>query len=327
MASSLKISHYSKPWIALIMAVISVSWASILVVLSNASGLVCALWRLIFSSILTWILLALFRSKIEVNSKTLKLTFIAGLCLAIHFTLWMKSLFMIPVAISTTIVSSNPLFSSLLGFILLREKPSMTQIIGAILAIMGISLLVGLTSQASGAIGILGIIYALIGALTVAIYFTIGRNLRHIMDTVSYTAPVYSFAAIILLAIAIIHNENILNYNINTWSIFIALALIPMLLGHTLLNYALKYMKLITVTTITLGEPVGATILAKIILNQPIKIETILAIIITLIGITLTLQKEIKLGENHRNLYSSNFNTLNSRNRKLDLKLSLNFIF
>ncbi|MCS7365864.1 MAG: DMT family transporter [archaeon GB-1867-035] len=294
MTTNNKISKYSKPWIALIIAVISVSWASILVVLSEASGLICALWRLIFSSTLTWIILLTSKRKISINKKTLKLTFTAGLCLAIHFTLWMESLFMIPVAISTTIVSSNPLFSSLLGFILLREKPSIIQIIGTILAIIGISILAGLTSQINGTIGSLGVIYALIGALTVAIYFTIGRNLRRIMDTVSYTALVYSFAAIILLVIAIINNENILNYNLNTWSIFIALALIPMLLGHTLLNYALKFMKLITVTTITLGEPIGATILAKIILNQQVKIESLIAIIITLTGITLTILREAK---------------------------------
>lgn len=294
MTCNLKNNHYAKPWIALVIAVISVSWASILVILSNTSGLICALWRLIFSTIFTWTLLILSGNKMKVNSKTITLTFIAGICLSIHFTLWMESLFMIPVAISTTIVSSNPLFSSLLGFILLKEKPSIIQVIGTILAIIGISILAGLTSQINGTIGSLGVIYALIGALTVAIYFTIGRSLRHIMNTISYTALVYSFAAIILLIIAIINNENILNHSINTWSIFIALALIPMLLGHTLLNYALKFMKLITVTTITLGEPIGATILAKIILNQQVKLNSILAIIITLTGITLTILRETR---------------------------------
>jgi drug/metabolite transporter (DMT)-like permease len=47
--------------------------------------------------------------------------------------------------------------------------------------------------------------------------------------------------------------------------IFAALALGPMLLGHTGLNWALKYLPAYVVNLTMLGEPVGATVLAAIL--------------------------------------------------------------
>ncbi|RLE51025.1 MAG: EamA/RhaT family transporter [Candidatus Methanomethylicota archaeon] len=290
----MQISEKLKAWTSLGIAVISVSFASIIVILSEASGIICALWRLILSSILTWIGVVLTKSEIKFNYRIGLLTFIAGLCLAMHFTFWMESLFMIPVAISTTIVDSHPLFSALLSTLILKEKPRKIQLIGAIIAILGISLLAGISFQIEGKLGFIGLIYALIGAITVAIYFAIGRKLRKIMNTLTYTGMVYSWAAIILLTYSLTIQLNIVNYGFRTWIAFIALAIIPMLLGHSMLNYALKYLSLIAVTTVTLGEPVGASILAKIILNQEIGLNSIIAIIITLIGITLTLIGEQK---------------------------------
>jgi len=46
------------------------------------------------------------------------------------------------------------------------------------------------------------------------------------------------------------------------------LALVPQLLGHSSLNWALRFMPATLVTIAILGEPVGATILAFIILDE-----------------------------------------------------------
>jgi drug/metabolite transporter (DMT)-like permease len=45
-------------------------------------------------------------------------------------------------------------------------------------------------------------------------------------------------------------------------AIFLALAVGPMMLGHTGLNWALRYLPAYVVNLTTLGEPVGATLLA-----------------------------------------------------------------
>ena len=47
-----------------------------------------------------------------------------------------------------------------------------------------------------------------------------------------------------------------------------ALALGPQLLGHTSYNYALKYVSATLVTVTLLAEPIGATVLAALLLGQ-----------------------------------------------------------
>ncbi|RLE53856.1 MAG: EamA/RhaT family transporter [Candidatus Methanomethylicota archaeon] len=278
-----------KGWISLLVAVVGVSWASIFVVLSSAPGVVCAFWRLTFSSILTWLALMAIERRVKFVLNHLFLTFISGLFLAAHFAFWMESLFMVPVAISTTIVCSHPLFSSFLGFMVMGEKPRIIQLAGSIIAILGLLLLVTSTSQLAGELGLLGVVYALIGALTVAAYFTIGKFLRRKLNTLTYTALVYSWATLAILMYALILHVDLIGYDLKSWLAFLALAFIPMLLGHTMLNYALKYFSLIAVTTVTLGEPVGASLLAMMILGEQCDVITYFSITITLVGIALTL--------------------------------------
>jgi drug/metabolite transporter (DMT)-like permease len=46
------------------------------------------------------------------------------------------------------------------------------------------------------------------------------------------------------------------------WLVFIALAAGPMMLGHTGVNYALRYVRAYVANLAVLGEPIGATLIA-----------------------------------------------------------------
>jgi len=63
----------------------------------------------------------------------------------------------------------------------------------------------------------------------------------------------------------------------------------PMLAGHTLLNYSLKYLPATVVSTATLIEPVGSTILAYIFLRQGVGVLEALAMVIVLAGVYLSI--------------------------------------
>jgi len=278
-----------KSLIALIIAALSVPWASILVVFSGAPGVVCAFWRLIFSLLITLILLLLFGDGFKVNFKILLLTFISGFCLSIHFAFWMESLHMIPIAISTTIVDSYPLFSVILGWLFLGERFVPIQLFGGFIGFLGVVGLSFSTFKVEESFSSLGVLYALIGAVSISLYFIIGRFLRRFINTLLYTVLVYSWACIPLFAYLMFFNINFLYYNVNSWIFFIALAVVPMLLGHSMLNYALKFFSLLAVTMVTLAEPVGSAILAYILLHQRFGIATSLYMALTLTGILLTL--------------------------------------
>jgi drug/metabolite transporter (DMT)-like permease len=65
------------------------------------------------------------------------------------------------------------------------------------------------------------------------------------------------------------------------------MALIPQMLGHSILNYSLKSLPATVVSIALLGEPIGSTILAIIFLKEiPSMLEVIGGILI-LVGITI----------------------------------------
>lgn len=279
-----------KDYIILGIAVFSVSWASIFVVLSNAPGIVCAFWRMTLSSILT-LLIMVVSGEYKWIFKFNPLIVISGLSLAIHFTFWMESLRMIPVALSTTIVNLHPIFSSIIGKFM-GERISRKRLTGIFTSIIGSTIMVtGVRGLNISEISFPGVIYALIGAASFSIYLSANKSLRKEMSTQALTTFVYGIGGIVTLTYILANNINFTSYTINTWIYITLLTIIPMLMGHTLLNYLLRSLGLITVATSTLGEPIISTILAYIVLGQTIDNIKILSMIVTLIGIYLAISQ------------------------------------
>lgn len=114
-----------------------------------------------------------------------------------------------------------------------------------------------------------------------------GRQLRKKLTTVPYAAFVYSVAALILLSIVVIRREPVFSYSGTTYIWLLALGLFPQLLGHSLLNWALKYVSAAYVSLMLLGEPIGTIILAFLFLKEtPTPVEGVGAILI-MIGIVV----------------------------------------
>jgi drug/metabolite transporter (DMT)-like permease len=111
---------------------------------------------------------------------------------------------------------------------------------------------------------LLGLVLALIGAFMAADYMLIGRELSGKIDTVRYTAIIYSIAVLFLILIVIFRGDEFFAKSNRVWGLFIALAIVPQILGHSLLNYSLQTLPATTVSIALLGDPVGLTILAML---------------------------------------------------------------
>lgn len=135
---------------------------------------------------------------------------------------------------------------------------------------------------------------ALIGAIAGGVYFTAGRFVKDKIAFNSYIFLTYSFATLTTFFINLLSSANpsfLFDYSLETWIYFILLALIPMSIGHTILNYVLRYMKTLPVTTSVLGEAVGASILTYLILGQLLPVSAYLSMLVVLFGIGIVLRK------------------------------------
>lgn len=258
----------ASPRIALIVAVTAVSFSSILIRLSEAPSLVIASYRLGLAS-LFMITAACIKNELPQLQKMTKKDGVAlilsGFFLYIHFATWITSLFYTTVATSVIIVDSSPLFVAVLSYVFLKETLTLKAIAGIVLSVFG-AIMIGLSNPVEE--NITGILLALLGAVGLAVYLVIGRDLRKKLDTFSYVSGAYSVSFVFLLVTTLAFHQPLLGYSTKQYFIFFLLALVPSCLGHTLYNYCLKYLKAAVVSVAILGEPVGASLLAILFFRE-----------------------------------------------------------
>ena len=106
-------------------------------------------------------------------------------------------------------------------------------------------------------------------------YLLIGRVVRRNVSLVPYAFIVYGTSAILLSVWILVSRTPVSVYSPMTYFYFILLAVFPQLIGHSSLNWALKYLSTTYVAIAQMGEPVGSTLLAIILFKEipsPLKI-------------------------------------------------------
>ncbi len=276
------------PYAAVVIGVISVSASAIFVKLCSAPSGVIAFYRLFFS--------VLFMTPIFLNKHIRELRFmtkkdlmfsaIAGVLLAFHFILWFESLNFTSVASSTVLVTLQPLFAFLGTYLFFKEKLSGKTIVCGIVAIAG-SVLISWGDFRINKTALFGDFLSLTACALITGYLLVGQSVRKRMSLISYTFVVYLISSITLLIFILAVNQPLYPYNLSDWSYFILLAIVPTLLGHSLFNWALKWVSTSIISMAILFEPVGATILAFFILGEKTVWSQIAGGIIVILGISL----------------------------------------
>jgi len=256
----------------LLLALVGISFAGPLVRLSQADPLAIAVWRLGFSLIIVAIALAItggWRQWRNLNGRAIAIALGAGAMLAVHFWSWNASVSMTTVAASVLLVNAQPAIVAVLSMVWLREPPSRQQWVGIAIAMVGAAVVAlpefSASSGPHSTRALLGDALAFLGAITGATYFVAGRRLRESLDLWPYVGLVYGACFVVLLGFALITRTAVAPQPSREMTIFAALALGPMLLGHTGFNWALKYVPAYVVNLTLLGEPVGATLLAAVL--------------------------------------------------------------
>jgi drug/metabolite transporter (DMT)-like permease len=281
------------PYFAVVIGVISVSTSAIFVKLSSAPAAVIAFYRLFFSVLLMMpvFFLKYVKELQLITKRDWLLLVVSGSFLAFHFILWFESLNYTSVASSTVLVTMQPLFAFAGTFLFFKEKLSLAAIVSGLIAICG-SVIISWGDFAISGSALIGDILSLIACALITAYLLFGQTIRKRVSLVTYTFVVYGISSIILLLYVLAAGDPLTGYDTNTWINFILLAIIPNLLGHTLFNWALKWLSTNIISVAILFEPVGATILAFFLLDEQVSWTQIAGGIIVLAGIMLFLSAE-----------------------------------
>jgi drug/metabolite transporter (DMT)-like permease len=257
------------PYLAIAAGVIAVSFSSLFVRLSSAPPLITASYRLLF----TFLLVApytLIKHRTELAALKLResgLAALSGLFLALHFATWFTSLSYTSIASSVVIVTIQPVFVVIGSWLFFRERISRISVIGGLLALSG-SFIIGAGDFRLGREAFYGDLLALLAAVFVAGYMIVGRKLRAKVALSAYTFVVYGSSALTLVIISSCYSLPFTPYPTADWLLFLALALVCTVGGHTIFNWVIRYVPASTVAVCILGESLGAIIWGAIFLKE-----------------------------------------------------------
>jgi drug/metabolite transporter (DMT)-like permease len=250
-------------------AVACVSVGSIFVRLAHAPALAVAFNRIFLASLVVapFAAASLARAWPALPRRRRALLAASGVSLGVHFGTWIASLSYTSVAASVLLVNTTPLFTLAFSWWLLGERAT-----GAVIVAMGIALagavLIAAGDWGSGTASLSGDALAMAGAVTLSVYHVVGRGLREALPLSAYVLGVWAAAAATLAVLALGAGVPLFAYSSRTFAILLALAVVPTVLGHGLVNRSLRRIPAPTVGLFLLGEPIAASLLAYAIFGE-----------------------------------------------------------
>jgi drug/metabolite transporter (DMT)-like permease len=281
------------PALILVLGVFATSTSAILIRFAqeDAPSLAIAAGRLSLATLLLLPWAARRTGELrELSQNKGKLVLLSGFMLGLHFAAYISSVRYTSIAAATVLATSTPVWVGLASPFVLREPLRRSQRAGILLAVGG-SFLIGLGASGGGSHPLLGNVLALSSALTGAVYFLIGRQLRPHFSLRSYTTIVYGCAALTLLLFTWIGGYSLLGYEPRTYLLFLLMALFPQLLGHSSYNYALAFLPAVFVSVAVISEPIGATMLGLLFFGEVPGVLTVVGGVLILAGVFRTGQR------------------------------------
>ncbi len=254
---------------AMALGVLAISTSSVLIRLADAPALAIGAWRLTLAFLVLSPLgaPALRREACRLTRREKLLLVLSAAALATHFGTWITSLAYTTVSSSVILVTTTPIYVAVASRLLWREKVSRRRAVAIVVAMAG-SVLIGYGDLAMSGRALWGDLLAVMGALAMAAHLLMGRKLRRRLSTWAYVWPCYGLAGLILVIVCVARGYPLTGYSRDTWLVLLALAVVPQVVGHSVFNWALAYVSPLMVTLSILGEPIGASGLAWLVLRE-----------------------------------------------------------
>ena len=244
----------------LILGVYACSTAVIMIKVSTMDPVLLSALRLLIAAAaltpLAWRDLRRHRGRFGLRD--LRATLLPGLLLGLHFVSWIIGARQTPAVNASLIVNMVPIVMPLLMFVLVRERLTAGELAGTAISLAGLALLAA-TDFDLNPRHFLGDMTCFVSMLLFAFYLALGRRNRSFATIWLYVVPLYYAAGLLCLAAAVVLRADIFQpYPLKEVLLVLGLALIPTVVGHSILNYSMKHLRGQVVSVLNLGQFVFA---------------------------------------------------------------------
>ncbi|MEO1495875.1 MAG: DMT family transporter [Planctomycetota bacterium] len=257
------------PLLKLLLGVFAGSTAVLWIKLSDIDAVTLTALRLSLASVA----LAPFawrdwrRHREQLDWTHLRDTVVPGLMLAMHLASWNLGVRMTKAANGTLIVNLTPLVTPLLLWLLVSEKVTRRELIATAVSSAGLVLLFVADFRVS-ACTLAGDAVCLGSMVMLAIYLVLARRYRHHPTTLLYVTPLYAVAAIVAwIATPWLGDAAAIDWR-SEWPWVALLVLVPTIVGHSLINQAMRELRGQIVSLLIMTQFVFAGTLAWFCLDE-----------------------------------------------------------
>ena len=259
----------TRPWKAyfvLFLGVVCFGFSSILIRMSDAPAPAIAGWRMLLAAmIIAPFALAGARSDLKRMSRRDTLLMVGTtIAFSIHFLSFVYAVKMTSVASAVLLINAHPIIVALLAYIFLREGTKWTAT-GAVIGMLGITLI---SLSETGADNLSGDALAVFGACMMAIYIVMTRIMRKKLRILAFMFIFNVVSAAFLMGVAVLFTVPLWPYTANDFILFLAMAIVPALLGYGFYNWSLRYLPAPVVSVSQLGESIFAISFAVILFAE-----------------------------------------------------------
>jgi DME family drug/metabolite transporter len=220
-------------------------------------------------------------------------TLISGLSMAAYNLLFFAGVSKTGVAVGTIVtIGSSPILAGLLGWLIRKEQPGWKWVLATVVAVIGGIILVLPGEKLT--IDVLGIMYALLSGLAYATFAVTSKNLLEYNQPEVVMTVVFCLGALLLSPLLFFQD---LSWFTETrgWMSALHLGVFATASAYIFYGHGLKFIPVAKATTLTLAEPLTASLLGIFVLGERLNTSAGLGIGLIFIGLTIL---TIRIGEN-----------------------------
>lgn len=278
--------------IILITSVLMLSTAPVIVKFLSMAPLLVLFWRLLFVS--GMLLPFAWKDLSKITRSDVKMISISSVVLFIHFLTWFSGVPKLNVGVTAVVFASNPIFTAIIGFIVLGEPFKKRYLIAIAASILGIY--ITYFSAGTSSVSLVGIIEILAASFFYSTYMVYSKRNRASLNNGVYTFYLNLFTCVLGL-VAIIFMTLFGNLQVNeifvavesNWLVLLMLAFLPSILGHTLMIFSLPHYNLNFISCLKLLSPLSASIMAYFIFGERVNDNLVVGFLLVSTGVLFAL--------------------------------------
>jgi len=269
------------------LGILGASQSGNLVRVGDAPAVAIATWRLVFAALCLLPFAGRRLGSVRVLARgDWLLLVVAGGALAFHFFTWIASVQTTTVANAAIFFSVNPVLTAAGGWLFFRERVTRRLALATALGLGGVVVIGAGDLQLSPEF-LLGDSLSLLCSALFSVYFLLGRRFRQRLDIDVYATLLYGIAALFGFATLLCLDLPLLDYSPRSWLCFGLMALVPTIMGHTSLNYALRWVAASRISALTLAEPTLAGAVAWLVWDEPMSGQAIAGYALVSAGVSI----------------------------------------